>query len=208
MGFVKVGHGTTNDGNTARKFFDDCQTSSEITGVSLELLNRFNVIQRALNSNFGIRVEKFREYCEATAAMYISEYPWFYMSTTVHLVLFHAADILDDLCIPAGQLSESAQEARHKDVRNFRREHTRKISRTASNEDLIARLLLTSDPVFSQKFSKFSTRTEMAEELAELLVIEESGDLYYSLLLKRFLGKYLITIDVHIIEAGSSQVNV
>lgn len=49
-------------------------------------------------------------------------------------------------------------------------------ARIASNEDLIARLLLTSDPVYSQKFSKFSTRAEMDEELAELLVIEESGE--------------------------------
>ena len=38
----KQGFGSTNDGNTARCFFENTQSSSLITGVSEELIHRFH----------------------------------------------------------------------------------------------------------------------------------------------------------------------
>lgn len=43
---VKVGTGSTNDGNTARKFFEHPEVVGEITGVNLELIKRFGVLMQ------------------------------------------------------------------------------------------------------------------------------------------------------------------
>ena len=43
-------------------------------------------------------------------------------------------------------MSEEAQEARNKDIRRYRESFTRKSSRLNTNEDLIKRLLISSDP--------------------------------------------------------------
>jgi hypothetical protein len=49
--------------------------------------------------------------------------------------------------VPIGKLSEEPQEARNKDFRNIRQNHTRKFSRVAANEDLLNHLFTSSDPV-------------------------------------------------------------
>lgn len=41
---VKQGFGTTNDGNTARRFFEHPRIVSNITGVKYELIQRLAVI--------------------------------------------------------------------------------------------------------------------------------------------------------------------
>lgn len=54
MGFLvdvpKPGCGTSNDENTARRFFEDPGKASEITGVDMELIQRFSIILRTLAS--------------------------------------------------------------------------------------------------------------------------------------------------------------
>ena len=48
-----------------------------------------------------------------------------------------------------GQLTEEASEARNKEFRKFQSQHTRKVTRIASNTDLIHILLVSSDPYIS-----------------------------------------------------------
>lgn len=59
------------------------------------------------------------------------------MPVTVHKVLIRGADVMESLVLPIGQMSEDAQEAKHEELRAFREYHTRKISRRATNEDLL-----------------------------------------------------------------------
>ncbi len=66
---------------------------------------------------------------------------------TVHKILVHGSDVVDFAVVPIGQLSEEVLECRHKEVRRFRLQNTRKISRTKTNEDLLHALLISSDPV-------------------------------------------------------------
>lgn len=42
--FVKQSYGTSNDGNTARRFFQNADRASEITGVNKEFIHRLYVI--------------------------------------------------------------------------------------------------------------------------------------------------------------------
>jgi len=91
------------------------------------------------------------------------------MSPYVHIVLIHGADLVEENIIPIGQLSEDAQESRHKDARNFRRDFARKSCRKFTNKDLMSRLFLTSDPLRSSKLFKYREKQEMREEVKQLL---------------------------------------
>lgn len=60
----KQGSGTSNDGNTARRYFDNPILSSNITGVDEQLLYRFAIILQVLSCGHEINHEEFyiREY--------------------------------------------------------------------------------------------------------------------------------------------------
>lgn len=68
------------------------------------------------------------------------------MSVSVHKILIHGADIIKNLSVPIGKLSEEAQEARNKDFKRTREFNTRKCSRIATNTDVLHSLLISSDP--------------------------------------------------------------
>lgn len=143
----KPGFGNTNDGNTARRFFGNPELASDITGLDVSLIKNFGTILRTLASGYDINIEKFNSLTQDTKKLYLSLYSWYYMPVTVHKLLVHSVDIVQSALLPIGQLSEEAQEARNKDCRRFREHNTRKVSRIATNRDLLNMLIITSDPV-------------------------------------------------------------
>ena len=96
---------------------------SEVTGVDVELLQRFAVILSALSSTSTIDVAKYHRYAMDTAELYVSLYSWYNMPASVHKILVHGADIIDGLELPIGAYSEEAQEARNKHNRQYRLRH-------------------------------------------------------------------------------------
>lgn len=146
---VKQGVGTTNDGNSARRFFENPHKVSIITGLDETLIEKFSVILQVISSGQPVDHIKFGEYCLKTAERYISLYKWYYMPSSVHKLLIHGAEIIQHAIVPIGQLSEEAQEARNKDFKHFREWNSRKCSRKATNEDILNNLLLSSDPYIS-----------------------------------------------------------
>lgn len=153
----KSGFRSTNDGNTARRFFSNPELSAEITGVD----KNFNTILRIIYSGRKINNDKFRILIDETRILYIKLYSWYNMPSSVHKILIHGCGIIDFFNLPIGMLSEEALEARHKEIRKHRLARTRKSSRINSNEDLINILFLTSDPFISsiRKISKISDNT-------------------------------------------------
>lgn len=74
-------------------------------------------------------------------------------------------------------ISEEALEARNKDVRNFRLNHTRKFSRTITNRNLFQRLSSTSDPVIcSTCHYKLKKKNKLPEEIKNLIISEECNN--------------------------------
>lgn len=144
--FVKQGYGSSNNGNTARRFFKDCTVTSEITGIDKTLIRRLGTILEVINSNAMIDSEKFGLFARETAEIAIQKYSWYYMPSTVHKVLYHGAEIVRSSILPNGILSEEAQESRNKDYKTFRVNYSRKTSRISTNEDILHKLLDTSDP--------------------------------------------------------------
>lgn len=162
------GFGSSNDGNTARRFFEDPETTSSITGLDKNLLKRFKVILAVINSKKPINVAKFKLFAEETKDNILTMYTWRPMTPTVHKVLAHAKEIIENSMLPLGELTEEAQEARNRDVKHFRLFNTRKCSRIAQNSDLMEFLLVSSDPVL------YSIRTKWLPKISMDIEKEDS----------------------------------
>jgi len=67
------------------------------------------------------------------------------MPASVHKILFHGSKIIDTHLLSIDELSEEAQEACNKDFKRFRKYHTQKHCRSATNKDVIKKLLTSSD---------------------------------------------------------------
>lgn len=168
----KHGGGTSNDGNTARRFFQDPESTANITGVNVRLIERFSIILQVLSSGQKIDSEKFENYALETARMYVELFKWYYMPSSVHKILLHGANIIKSFSIPIGLLSEEAQEARNKDFKRFRSFNTRKCSRLATNTDLVHKLLISSDAYLSYlRGSWRHIESDFHPEALELLIV-------------------------------------
>ncbi|KAG6456667.1 hypothetical protein O3G_MSEX009874 [Manduca sexta] len=172
LDIVKQGSGNTNTGNVARRFFADEETTARITGLDVRIIHRIGVVLKCISSWQRINYETFKEYCNATANLYVELYPWYYMPSSLHKLLIHGPEIADHFSVlPIGYLSEEASEARNKDFRKYRSEHSRKCNSIATNEDILNNLLLSSDPLLSsirrtmQKGKKLKSK-----EVSELLI--------------------------------------
>nr|XP_047130034.1 uncharacterized protein LOC124809977 [Hydra vulgaris] len=158
------GSGTSNDGNTSRRAFQNEQLFSEITGLNFELIKIFHVVLTCISCGFELDAVLFREYCTHTARFYVECYPWYYMPQSIHKMLIHAPSVVDYMTLPIGLLSEEAIEARNKDFKKYREHFTRKCDRIKCNEDLFKRLFYSSDPVISSLRTIVSTKKKVLPE--------------------------------------------
>jgi hypothetical protein len=147
----KLGFGSSNDGNDARRFFANASTSSIITDVDEELINKFYVILQAISSGHELNITEFQTYTFETTKLCVPHAT--YMPTSVHKICIHGPQIIASALLPIGVMSEKAQEACNKCIQDFRQNFTRKFSRTATLTDLINRLLLTSHLYISNTYS-------------------------------------------------------
>ncbi|KAE8739561.1 hypothetical protein FOCC_FOCC014944 [Frankliniella occidentalis] len=143
----QVGTGSSNNGNTARRFFEDPALTAELTGLDEEFLEHLRVVLIVVSSGFAIDVESFRNYTQETARLYVTHYNWYWMTASVHTLLVHGPDFVKVAPVPLGLLSEEALEACHKRVRHIRKHHVQLWNRAAGMKDLIHGLLIASDPV-------------------------------------------------------------
>jgi len=168
---VKTGYGTSNDGNTARRFFNNIELSSKITGVDIDLIKSFALILSIISSGYNVHVENFKNLLRNTFKLYIELYPWYYMPATVHKVLVHGAEIVAKSVLPIGMLSEDALEATHKVIRKARLEHTRKCRRKDTNRDLMVYLLIYSEPILSTVSIKKPTAKQCVKNIKNFIVL-------------------------------------
>lgn len=110
----KQGFGSSNDGNTARRFFKNYKISAEITSISENLIYQFYVILQCLSSGQSISIDKFEIYCWETTELYTNLYSWYYMPPSVHKILIHGSSIVKSFTLPIGILSEEDQESRNR----------------------------------------------------------------------------------------------
>ena len=145
----RSGSGNSNDGNTARGFFENYKKSAEITGIDEDIIYRFYVILQTIASGYAINVDNFRQYTTELAQIIVEKFPWYYMPTLVHKLLIHGPEIVKYAVLPIGQMSEDAQEACNKYFKIFRINFARKNYRLKTMEDVFKRFLISSDPYIS-----------------------------------------------------------
>ncbi|XP_050337642.1 uncharacterized protein LOC126763916 [Bactrocera neohumeralis] len=112
------GSGTSNDGNTARRFFNNAGLASQITGVDEELILRCAALLQAMSSGYKINADKFKQFALETAKGLVEKYPWFYLPPSVHKILVHGSEVIESAIISIGELSEEAAEAKNKDIKS------------------------------------------------------------------------------------------
>ena len=71
----RAGSGSTNDGNTARRFFRKSADVAAITGLDELLIRRFRILLKALSSKSKIDVALFENFASETKSALISLYP-------------------------------------------------------------------------------------------------------------------------------------
>lgn len=99
-----------------------------IPGFDRDLLNRLKVILAVISCSREVNIMAFKAYCEETAKIYARKYNWYYMPPSAHVILIHGWRIMQQLLVPISMLSEEAQEANNKNVKNFRLNFARKTS--------------------------------------------------------------------------------
>lgn len=155
---VKLGFGTSNDGNIARRFFKDFHATAEITGLDETLIYRLSIKLKVISLGFEIDSQKFQKFCDETTTSYLNLYNWYIMPVTLHKVLLHGTEIIKHCIIPIGQMSEEASEAQNKEIRKFRLGHTCKVSRVRTNFDLLKFLFVSSDHFVCYYYKESATK--------------------------------------------------
>lgn len=171
------GCGTSNDGNTARRAFQNPEVFANCLGLNLELVRNLSTILIALSSHLPINPHKFEVLCHQTAKIYIQYYKWYLMPATLHKILIHGKAIIENSILPVGMFAEEASEARNKSYKSFRERNSRKCSRKATMEDIFFRSMDSSDPLIASL--SLSSRLQKRKKLPlpsaviELLALPE-----------------------------------
>jgi len=170
------GSGTSNDGNTACRAFQDPKLFSECLGLDYTFVFNLKTILIALSCKFPINSVLFNKLCLDTAKIYVSHYSWFPMPSSLHKVLIHGAQIIENSILLVGMLGEEASEAQNKHYKSYRNEHCRKHDRTANLHDMFCRLMDTSDPISSSSLNLRIQKNKMLQlptEVRDLLIVPE-----------------------------------
>lgn len=103
------------------------------------------IILIALSVHLPTDAILFGTLCNATAKLYVENYRWYPMPSSVHKMLIHGADIIRNSILPTGMFGEG----RNKNYKQYRLDHSRKHNRTATMRDTFHRVMDTSDPIIS-----------------------------------------------------------
>ena len=127
------------------RLIDDDEESKSFEQVHLKLCT---VIRLINSQRRRIDFEAFKDLCRDTCLHIVQSFPWAVMSTSVHRVLAHGPELVqeNDLLGLGGQ-SEEGLETNNKFVRALRRESSRKTSTEENFQDTFQHLWLKSSPL-------------------------------------------------------------
>lgn len=140
------------------------------------IIKRFRTILKSMASGYAINLEMFKQYTLKTAHLFVEKYPWYCMSPTIHKVLIHGPSIIEKAILPIGQLSEEAQEANNKMFKRYREGFSRKFSRQQTNEDILNRLLISSDPFITSLHQPMKRKSTLDADVIQLIECPDFND--------------------------------
>lgn len=148
--FVKQGMGTTHDGNTARRIFEDPAFAEEVLGTPADLVEDLNDYWTLFKASFPVCPDKVQAFGLRIRDKYKRYFPWGHMPSHLHKLLVHGHLYIRALpsdTLVIGQYSEENLEAAHKTLRRVERENSRQFSRKMRLTDVMKRMLDLSDMV-------------------------------------------------------------
>ena len=128
--------------------------------LPLTLINtHLSVILRIFNSDERIEIEKFTTLCRDTYELIIVSFPWSSITPTLHKILAHSAQLIDDIMVVGMKYcSEEDLEACHKYIRRYREQLARKTSFKDNTKDVYIRHLAQSDDFSSTQRKLICTK--------------------------------------------------
>ena len=161
------GAGNTTTGNVARIALENADVTAEICKVPVQLIRNLRTIWGALASGFALDGKKFAQLCEATEKLYFDQnfgVGWYNIPPTLHKILRHGKDIIENCALPIGMTNEEASEANNKILRHVRLFHARRTSWHDHLSDLYHRAMDISDPVILNCSSSIKKKTHEREK--------------------------------------------
>ena len=183
---VKKTGGTSNDGNTARVFFQNPELTAELLELPKDFLCSLALLWKIIRCSHEVDLEKVKLAVERFKASFWGHFrdtsntnrardgiTWFYIASSVHRLSEHLVELLEACPMPPGMLSEEGSESNNKILRFIREHLTRKMSRQQTMEDLFHRLIAVSDPLVlhynREEVLKHRAKRPVDPELAEFL---------------------------------------
>nr|CAI5852584.1 unnamed protein product [Callosobruchus analis] len=96
----KPGYDSSNNGNTALRFFEYAEISSSIMDIEVEVIKRFRTILIAIASGFPIERELFQAYAIETAHLFVEKYKCLLQCTRFRIILLSDPPALQDVVTP------------------------------------------------------------------------------------------------------------
>ena len=114
--------GNSNDGNTARKAFENYEIFAEIIEIDPEIVRILRDLLNAINCTLPLDADKFEALCELWLDLFFnSEFSWNVLNPSVHLLLVHGPDLIRYFDSSIGLYSEEGPEANNKVIRSEKR---------------------------------------------------------------------------------------
>ena len=153
--------GTSSTGSVARRAFSydskyiECVLSvveTEYKETLSKIHANLSAILRIINSDRMINTEEFGDLCTSTYLLIVESLPWVSITPTLHRVLAHSEEILEEFNLGRGlkSFSEEGSESCNKLLRRNRKNLARKYSFEDNVVDIFVRLAFESDPVLNQ----------------------------------------------------------
>ena len=133
---VRPGYGNTNTGNVAKKCFMNPHTFATCLGIDLELVQKMSNLLRMISSMQPQAPSKFAEEAEKFYALYKKKYAWKNLTPTIHKLIVHGAQIIEESILPIGRLCEDPIETCIREIRESRFRFARKHSRVNNLKDV------------------------------------------------------------------------
>lgn len=96
---LKPDFGNSNDGNTARRFFQNAEITADITKIDVNLIKQIYIILVIVSSGHKINIDKFCDFTHNTVRYFVAKCPWYNMSPTHYTnILFKDRKLYHMLC--------------------------------------------------------------------------------------------------------------
>ena len=148
--------GSTTNGNTIRRCFEEPRLLTDVLGLSFELVNGIIVVWRTLRCSDPLDANRFKKYCMKLVKLYELEVPWAEMNPALHLILHHGWMLIDAIpeTMSVSMFNEEGLEAINKKIKHYEKNRARQTSRTNRLSDVFQRINDFSYPVILDKIAK------------------------------------------------------